>query len=352
MTRSGVARLGWPLVAGIVLSIPAFVSAAPPENLNMFDPAGPNAAGVRDLFYLVLAITGVIFLLVEGMLIYCIIRFRHKPGADAPRLASIEPPQIYGSKPIEVAWTVLPTLIVFVLFLVVARTIAQVRHSQVPEGAMRVVVIGHQWWWEYRYPQDDNPEHDIIAANEMHMPIGKPVHLELRSADVIHSFWVPRLAGKTDVVPGRTNHMWFQADETGWMLGQCAEYCKGQHANMMIRVYADTESDFQKWLDEQKKPAVDLPSARNGRKFFLSQSCVNCHRVTFPGSVAVGTFGPDLTHLMSRKTLVTGIVPNDELNLWNWVHNPQTIKPGCLMPDMHLTKPEVDLMVEYLLSLK
>lgn len=343
--RSG--RLRWLLAVALALFSPllAVAVAAPDENLNIFDPAGSQAKGIRDLFYLVLAITGGIFILVEGMLVFCIFRFRQlgKPSA-------VEPPQVYGSRPIELAWTVAPALIVFVLFLVVMRYINDIRATEEPPNALQVIVVGHQWWWEYQYVDAASPGGKLIIANELHIPVNRPVYLRLQSVDVIHSFWVPRLAGKTDVVPNRDNFMWIQADEEGTFLGQCAEYCKGQHANMMIRVVAQEQGQFDQWLAKQRERAVDDPAVRDGRDKFLSLSCVNCHRVR--GTPAGGTFGPDLTHLMSRETLVTGVVLNNQRELTDWVRNPQTIKPGCLMPDMHLTNNEVNQVVQYLLTLK
>jgi cytochrome c oxidase subunit II len=342
--------------AAFLSPVVAVLANGGPENLNMFDPVSPPAFAIRDLFYLVLGITGAIFVLVEGMLVYCIFRFRQKNNT------TMEPPQIYGSKPIEVAWTVAPLLIVFVLFLVTVRCVNEVRvnAADIPKNALKVTVVGHQWWWEYQYTDLKNDAgQPLIIANELHVPAGRPIFLELKSVDVIHSFWVPRLLGKTDVVPGHTNTTWFQVDQvdqksgekrTGLYLGQCAEYCSGQHGNMMLRVYVDTPEDFEIWLSNQKKRAEDDSRVRAERDYFLSQACVNCHVVR--GTMARGTFGPDLTHLMSRETLATGMVPNDPKNLRDWVADPQTIKPRCLMPDMHLTGPEVDRMVAYLLTLK
>lgn len=343
----GSGWLRWLLVIALTLFSPLLAAAvaAPEENLNIFSPAGKQAEGIRNLFYLVLAITGGIFVLVGGMLIYCIVRFREKGTPSA-----VEPPQVYGSLPLELAWTVAPALVVFVLFLVVVRYINEIRATEPQPNALHVTVIGHQWWWEYQYQDPASPGGKLIVANELHIPVNRPMHLNLQSVDVIHSFWVPRLAGKTDVVPNRTNFMWIQADEAGWFYGQCAEYCKGQHANMMIRVFAEEPAQFDRWLAEQRKPAANDPAAKTGRDLFLSLSCVNCHTVR--GTPAIGTFGPDLTHLMSRQTLVTGVVANDPKELTAWVRDPQTIKPGCLMPDMHLTTNEVNEVVKYLLTLK
>ena len=214
-----------------------------------------------------LAITAAIFLLVEGVLLYSIIRFRR----SSPE--GVEPPQVYGSMPIEIAWTAAPALICFLLALILTRTEFEVRVNPdtPPPGSkpLYVTVIGHQWWWEYIYDTYDGQDLGIITANELHVPAGedgvpRPVYLTLKSADVCHSFWVPRLAGKTDLIPGRTNHMWFQTSQQGLFLGQCAEYCGTQHAHMLLRVKVDSAAAFHQWLEEQKKPAVDDPAARRG----------------------------------------------------------------------------------------
>jgi cytochrome c oxidase subunit 2 len=332
------------------------------DNLSVFDPASPPAEDIRELFVLVLVITGVIFVLVEGVLIYSVLRFRAGPSRNV-NAPPKEPPQVYGSAPIELAWTAGPALVVFLLILVLSRTVFEVRALDVshasgaPPGAkpLHVTVIGHQFWWEYVYEEYDGQKLGFATANELRVPAGepgtpRPALLKLKSADVIHSFWVPRLAGKMDLIPGRTNTLWFQSDRPGVYLGQCAEFCGTQHANMMIRVIVEAPADFQRWLDNEKKPAVDDPKVRAGRDVFLSQACVNCHRVR--GTRADGTFGPDLTHLMSRATLATGMVPNNRAELRKWVVDPQTIKPGCLMPAMKLPDREVDLVVDYLMTLK
>ena len=271
----------------------------PPENLSIFAPSSPAAQSIRSLFFVVLAITGVIFLLVEGVLLYSIVKFR-RVATD-----TTEPPQVYGSLPIEIAWTVAPLLIVFVLTLILTRTEFEVRvnPNQPPPGSkpLYVTVIGHQWWWEYIYDVYDGQKLGVIAANELHVPASdaeqaRPVYLTLKSADVCHSFWVPRLAGKTDLIPGRTTQMWFQANEPGLYLGQCAEYCGTQHANMLLRVIVESPAEFQAWLDQQKRPAEIGGGRREGRELFLAQSCVNCHRVrgtTAAGNVRAGPHALD-----------------------------------------------------------
>ena len=329
------------------------------DNLSIFDPASPQAAAIRDLAFVVLAITSVILLLVEGVLLYSIVRFRRAKTANA-----LEPPQVYGSYAIEIAWTVAPALIVLVLILVVARTEWEVR-ADPPEpssgdNALFVTVVGRQWWWEYRYESYNGAKLNFITANELHIPasdaeasgVQRPVYLTLLSADVCHSYWVPRLAGKTDLVPGRTNKMWLQTAERGLFLGQCAEFCGTQHAKMLIRVDVDAPADFEKWYKNEQADARK-PIGKNeqaGQELFLKQSCVNCHRIQ--GTTAKGTYAPDLTHLMSRQTLASGIVPNTAENLRLWVTDPQKIKPGCLMPAFGLGKEEVDLIVDYLRSLE
>lgn len=317
------------------------------ENVSMFEPASPPATAIRDLSYLVLAITGVIFVLVEGTLVYCIVRFRRRSEED-----TAEPPQIYGSQPIEVAWTLAPLLVVFVLFLVVVRTVVEIRQDTPPEGAVQVTVIGHQWWWEYRYHDPEAEGETIVTANEMHVPLDVPVYLNLESEDVAHSFWVPRLAGKTDVIPGRVNRMWFQARQPGIFQGQCAEYCGAQHANMLLRVIVESREDFDRWLAQQKRPAASRPEANEGRKLFLSLACVSCHAVR--GTTARGTFGPDLTHLKTRETLGARTLANNRDNLLDWVHNPQQkqMKPGCNMPSLHLSEQQAALVVDYLMTLE
>jgi cytochrome c oxidase subunit 2 len=325
----------------------------PSPDLSIFDPASPPAESIRSLSILVLAITGFIFVAVEGILITAIVRFRRRTGDPGT-----EPPQVYGSKPIEIAWTAGPALIVFVLVLVSARTLWEVNvpPPQPREGdnTLFVTVVGHQWWWEYTYDHYDGRPLDVTTANELHVPSGeegvnRPVYLTLKSADVCHSFWIPRLAGKTDLIPGRINSMWFRTQSPGLYLGQCAEYCGTQHANMLLRVVVDPPGDFDRWLANEKKPAVEDATASAGRLAFLSQSCVNCHRVR--GTAAQGGYAPDLTHLMARQTLASGIIENNPDNLRRWVADPQQVKPGCLMPAFGLNKRDSDDIVRYLLTL-
>jgi cytochrome c oxidase subunit II len=332
------------VLAGAVRAGPLFAQEQPAQVSSIFAPVSRPAELVRELSLLVLAITGGIFVIVGGLLAYSIVRFRRRHDDEGR-----EPPQVYGSNSIELAWTVVPVLIVFVLTLATMRTIVAVQRGA-PEAALTVTVVGFQWWWEFRY--DDL---GIVTANELHVPVSsredaRPTLLKLRSADVVHSFWVPRLAGKTDVIPNRENEMWIEPFEKGTYLGQCAEFCGTQHANMLLRVVVHSPEDFDRWVREQRQPPVADPSVREGRDLFLSTACINCH--TVGATEATGTFGPNLSHLMSRETLGAGVATNDREHLRKWIRDPQLLKPGCLMPDMQLSDAQVDRVVDYLLTLR
>jgi cytochrome c oxidase subunit II len=325
--------------------VPGLIGGVPEQVTNIFQPYSTPGESIYQISLLTLAICGAIFLIVTSLLFYTVIRFRKRPNDEHN-----EPPQIYGSNQIELAWTVFPILIVFVLILVTARTISDVQNATHPPDSLKVTVIGHQWWWEIRYP-----DLGIVAANELHVPVSNPdmprrTVLKLQSADVAHSYWVPQLGGKTDLIPNRDNYMWFDPRETGVYLGNCAEYCGTQHAHMLIRVIVQRQDEFDKWVAEQKKPAVADPQVTAGRKVFFSTSCINCH--TIKGTTADGRFGPDLTHLMSRETLASGAIKNTPDSLRAWVSDPQKIKEGSLMPDMQLSQQELDQIVAYLSTLK
>jgi cytochrome c oxidase subunit II len=315
----------------------------PPSSI--FNPVSTPASEIDTVAFFVIAITAVIFLIVAGLLAYSVIRFRARPGDD-----DREPPQVYGSNPIEFAWTTVPVIIVFVLILVTARTIYVVQAAPRPPGALSVHVIAHQWWWEFRYP-----DLGIVTANELHVPLSDPHHptptfLDLESADVAHSFWVPRLAGKTDVIPNKKNSMWIDPQVAGTYLGQCGEYCGTEHAMMLLRVIVEPRPDFDHWASAQKKPPVVDASTSHGREIFASTACVNCHAIA--GTAADGRFGPDLTHLMTRETIGAGVAMNTPAHLKIWVNDPSQMKPGALMPAMNLDAKDLDDLVAYLATLR
>jgi cytochrome c oxidase subunit 2 len=342
------------VVDAIARSILFAAADGPSGSMSIFAPASPSAHSIVDLAILTFVVTGLIFIIVEGVLLYSVWRFRQPQGEQTG-----EPPQVYGSMPIEVAWTAAPTLVVFFLVLVTTRTLWDVDRN-VPQprsgdNALFVTVIGHQWWWEYIYESYNGRRLGFTTANELHVPVtgsdtARSVYLTLKSADVCHSFWVPRLGGKVDLIPGRINSLQFEAHEPGLFFGQCAEFCGAQHANMLIRVTADSPAEFERWVANESKPAADDPEVREGKAMFLAQSCVNCHAVR--GTPARGTYAPDLTHLMSRATLASGIVKNTTDTLADWIRDPQTMKPGCLMPAFGLPERDQKSIVRYLLTLR
>lgn len=316
-----------------------------PYSTNIFAPKGTPAESIFGLSVLVLTICAAIFLIVGGLLTFAIIRYRSRPGDE-----DSEPPQIYGSNQVELSWTVIPILIIVVLFLASTRIIFVTQKASRPADALDVVVIGHQYWWEYRYPKLG-----IVTANELHVPVSNPqqekaTYLTMSSADTDHSFWVPELAGKMDLIPNKVNTMWIDPQHAGLYVGQCAQYCGVQHAKMLIRVYADTPEQFAAWVADQQRVALQVPSAAEGRAVFLRNACVNCH--TISGTDAKGIFGPDLSHVASRATIASGSVPNTPQNLRGFINNPADFKPGALMPAMHLNERDLDAVTEYLDTLK
>jgi cytochrome c oxidase subunit II len=343
---------------------------------------------VYGLSIFVLTITGLIYVTVSGLLVYAIVKFRARKG-DAT-----EPPQVFGSLQIELSWTIIPILIIVVLFLTTARVLFSVQDAPKPANALDVIVVGHQFWWEFRYPQ-----YNVVTANELHVPLSdkahpRPTFMKLTSADVMHSFWVPELAGKTDLLPNRVNEMWIDPQQTGLYVGQCAQFCGPEHAKMLLRVYVDTPEQFKQWIANQQRSqpelsaaglgAVGIPNAGNaaqsggipanspatrghvtppsaqpaqgptaaqaGQYLFEHEACINCHTVA--GTVATGRYGPDLTHLMSRETIASGAAPNTREDLKKWIGDPDQIKPGCLMPAMHLSDSQDEQITEYMLTLK
>ncbi|MGD0648745.1 MAG: cytochrome c oxidase subunit II [Acidobacteriaceae bacterium] len=335
------ASQGWCGCAAIILS--ALVA----DPTNIFEPAGTPARSIFSLSMLVLAITAAIFLIVAGILAYVLVRYRSRASNGH---GEQEPPQIYGSNQIELSWTVIPILIVVMLFLATTRVIYTTEHAPRPANALDVTVVGHQFWWEYRYPQLG-----VVTANELHVPVSDhahplPTYLTMSSADTDHSFWVPRLAGKMDLIPNKVNTMWIDPQMNGLYLGQCAQYCGVQHAKMLIRVYADSPEEFAAWVEHQRQPAVDDPAVTEGRSVFMHNACISCH--TIRGTVATGRFGPDLTHVGGRETIASGSVPNTPTNLREFIDNPANFKPGALMPPMHLDTHDLDAVTAYLTTLK
>jgi len=348
----------WGLVVGRAMGILALLAgiffaaglckASPSDNHavpSIFQPHATPAQSIYHLSLFVLTITAVIFLVVFSLLAYVVVKFRRQ-AAGTER----EPPQVYGSTQIELAWTIIPILIVVVLFLATARVIHAIQDAPKPSTAVEVTAIGHQFWWEFRYPGLG-----VVTANELHIPVSDPARptptfLKLLSADTDHSFWIPQLAGKTDLIPNHPNETWLDPHESGLFLGQCAQYCGTQHAKMLLRVYVDNPEEFAAWASAQRQPANQDEKEAAGRHVFETTACLNCHAVG--GTNGTGRFGPDLTHLMSRHTLASGAAENTPENLRLWIENPDAIKPGSLMPAMKLSDTELDALVRYLETLR
>ncbi len=296
-------------------------------------PAGPAAASIAWLWWFMFILGTLVFIGVMLLLVTAIMR----------RQESRQGPPI-GTLPfVLLGGVAIPGVILFVLLILTLDTTVSLR---TPDTDLTVEVVGHQWWWEVRYPALD-----IVDANEIHIPAGRPVRLELRSADVIHSFWVPALHGKMDLNPDHTNVFWIKADQEGVYRGQCAEFCGLQHALMAMEIVVHSSAAFDDWVEQRRRPTVELNvRQQRGKEIFLSSGCPQCH--TAGDTTAEGEVGPDLTHVASRRTLGAGTLRNNRANLTGWLSNPQAIKPGNLMPPTYLSPDDLHALVDYLQSLK
>jgi cytochrome c oxidase subunit 2 len=322
-------------LAALVFALSGCAGDAPQDFLN--HPEGPYAREADSIWDITFFIAVAIFVLVEGLLVFTLVRFRHKPGRQAQ--------DFHGNTRLEIALTLVPTIILAGLAVPTIQTLFDV--SREPEGALQVTVTAKQFWWEYEYP-----DLGVITANEMHIPEDVPVFVRIESDDVIHSFWVPRLAGTQDAVPGRTNTLLLQADEPDQeYLGQCKEFCGLSHANMRLKVFTHTQADFEEWAADQAADAAPATgAAAEGEQIFLEAGCVNCHAIR--GTEAAGATAPDLTHFGSRTTFAGAIFDNTEKDLAVWLRDPPAVKPGALMPDYGLTEDQIQSLVTYLMSLE
>jgi cytochrome c oxidase subunit II len=304
----------------------------------MLDPKGSGASLISDLTYLLLWISVGVFALVLIGLVVGVARGRKKS-------AQVDKTEVRWGEPfIVVAGVVIPAVILAAVFVVSVRDQARLA-SDGNASTMTIQVLGHLWWWEARYPNG------AVTANEIHIPVGKKVRLELLTDDVIHSFWVPQLQAKTDLIKGRTNYMWLDADEPGRYRGQCAEFCGLEHAQMIFYVVADPPAAFDDWLANEASDEHDVdPDGFEGRAVFLDETCAGCHTVR--GSEADGTIGPDLTHLAQRESIASGVLTNTRANLARWILHPQAVKPGTIMPPTSLDAGELDALLDYLQQLR
>lgn len=304
-----------------------------------FSPHSAETQSIAAVFSLVLAIAAVIFLVVVAGVCYSSVRYRWR-GAS-----SSEPRQIFGSKKLEVIWTVVPLAIVTALFIVTVRAMVLIDAPQDTDRSPDLVIRAHQWWWEARYPNG------VLATWDIHIPVSHRLRARIESADVIHDFWAPELARKMDAVPGRWGYIWLEADTPGTYLGTCSEFCGAQHAWMRFRVIAESEQNFEAWLERQAQPSPE-PSgiAAEGARLFQSKKCSDCHAVT--GTGPISGKGPSLAHLASRESLGGGISPNTRENLSLWLTDPQAAKPGNRMPSTPLSDNERGALLAYLGSLR
>lgn len=312
---------------------------------SALDPAGPQAAKLFGLWNTFLLMATIVWILVMLFLLVAVLRSRRRA----------EPETTEDTRGLRLAvgtgsvLTIVTLLALLIASVAVGRSVGT--FGQDKQNQMEIQVTGHQWWWEVTYP-DPQPSNTIRTANEIHIPVGQPILLRLSTRDVIHSLWIPRLHGKRDLIPGRVNKIWVQADAPGVFRAQCAEFCGMQHANMALVVVAETPGQFQQWKTHQQAPAVEpvTPQQVHGKDVFLSLPCVNCHAVT--GVEAYATLGPDLTHVATRATLAAGTLINNHGNLAGWIANAPALKPGTAMPPNAMGAAELQDLLAYLENLK
>ena len=352
MTLGGtrVRRLA-PLLA--VVGVLLLATACYPSNpMSTFDAQGPVARSQLNLFLIIFWAAVFVFVTVEGALIYSVIRFRYRPGQALPV-------QTHGNTRLEIAWTIAPTIVLAVIAVPTVTSLFDLANPPEGDPVIEVRVIGHQWWFEFQYPDltyrgADGEARVLTTANELHIPVGWVVNLTLESEDVIHSFWVPKLGGKTDMVPNNVNTMWLKADAPGpsqGFAGQCAEFCGLSHALMRFKVFAEPPEVFDQWVAAQmSRPVTPTEGlAEEGLRVFTSRGCNGCHTIE---GVSQGTIGPNLSHVGSRTSIAAVLMTSSDENLAAWLRDPPALKPGSFMPNLGLTEPQIDALVAYLQVLK
>ena len=324
---------------GIFLLLLLPLSACQPSRTFLI-PASFISKKESSLYWIILIMALVVFVLVEGALVWIMIRDRKKSGDNSL------PKQIHGNMKVEVIWTIIPIFLVIALFVMTVQTVNALVIPNAQPDDINLRIVGHQWWWEFDYQ-----DLDIATANELHIPVGKTVHITLESVDVIHSFWVPQLSGKTDVIPGLHNTMWLKGDQVGVYDGQCAEFCGMEHALMRFKVFVDSQEDFDKWVANQQKPAYQPQTADEQAGYKeVTGACAACHSID-PGEFPTDKVGPNLAHLFSRTTFAGGTYDLNEENLQSWLKDTQAMKPGNYM-EIKLSSKIVDQIITYLTKLK
>lgn len=336
----------WAMAIAVVVPLALAACNGDPYPQSTLHPTS-DAGNVIDALYRNIFWWAVlVFVVVQTGLVVTLIKFRAREGGPEAR-------QIHGNTLVEITWTLAPAAIIVAIAVPTIRTIFEVKGDGPPD-AVKIEVIGHQWWWEYRYP-----ELGVVTANELHLPQGRPVELTISSVDVIHSFWAPKLTGKRDAMPGRTTKLSFTPDSVGTFLGQCAEFCGESHANMRLRAIVDEADEFDRWAVRQAAMSAPVDSTQTlvlaGEAAFKkirtpgNHSCIACHAVA---GVSGGVLGPNLTYVGERQTIAAGILPNDSAGLARWLRDPPGEKPGSLMPKIDLTDDEIAALVAYLQSRK
>ena len=325
--------------------IPFIFLSACIENapLDSLSPEGPYARSIDELFWITFWIAVGVFVIVQGALLLSVFVFKEKP--ESP-----EPKQIHGNTKLEILWTVIPVLILAAIAVPTVQTIFDLARE--PEDALKVEVIGHQWWFEYKYP-----DYGITTANVLVIPADKPVRLEMWSNDVLHNYWVPKLNGKRYLVPGQTTYLNLHADSPDEFWAQCGEYCGLSHSKMRGRVLSLSQKDFDIWVANEQKNATafsneDLSLAAEGQQVYLNAGCTQCHVVNGVWDVQGDRIAPNLTHFAVRNVFAGAALENNRENLTRWLANPAEVKPGTFMPNLELTESEINALIAYLETLK
>jgi cytochrome c oxidase subunit 2 len=319
---------------------------------SVLNPQGVQAVPLAKLFWVFAGVCGAIWILVIIALAIVILR-RPRAGHDLVDPLGVD---VHGERRMTIVVGSLVTLTALILIAFTFLSYLATRGLAASGEPLTIEVTGYQWWWNVRYENSDSSQ-VFDTANEIHVPIGRPIRIDLKAADVIHSFWAPTLTGKQDLIPGQDNVLWFTAKRVGQYRGQCAEFCGWQHAHMAFLVIAESEADFQAWRAGQIKsansafdPGAGLAGTPSGEQIFMTRGCALCHAIR--GTNAGGRAGPDLTHLASRRTLAAGTLPNTKQDLLAWIADPQSIKPGNKMPQVPLDRSELDALIEYLRMLQ
>jgi len=321
---------------------------------SALNPVGPQAHNIGKLWWLTFYVCSAVFIAVTVTLMLGIVRSKARIKSESHDETTPEelPPEAQRKRRNIIAAATALTVAILFVFLVSSFFVGRALTAELSKKqAVAIEITGRQWWWEVRYLNDD-ASNIFYTANEIHIPVGEPVSFSLKGGDVIHSFWVPNLHGKTDLIPGKIATTWLQADQPGYYRGQCAEYCGLQHAHMALVVIAEPRDQFNAWLNNQiqSPPPPVTNSAQRGQQVFLSSTCVMCH--TISGTPAGSNVGPNLTHVASRQTIAAATMPNLREHLAQWVVDSQKIKPGNRMPPNNLSPEDLQALLDYLQSLK